>query len=38
VHSTFNRPEFSLHDPDAQASFMEIACISLTVRTSAYMV
>jgi len=38
VHSTFNRPDFSLHGPEAQASFMEITCISLTVWTPAFMV
>jgi hypothetical protein len=38
VHSTFNSPDVSLHGPNAQASYMEIVFISLTVRTSAFMV
>jgi hypothetical protein len=38
VHLMFNRPDVSLHGPDAQASYMEIACISLTVRMSAFIV
>jgi hypothetical protein len=33
-----SRLDVSLHGPDAQASYMEIACISSTVRTSAFMV
>jgi hypothetical protein len=37
-HTKFNRPDVSLHGPDTQASYMEIACISSTVRTSAFMV
>jgi hypothetical protein len=35
VHTKFNRPDGSLHGPDDQASYMEIACTSSTVRTSA---
>jgi hypothetical protein len=38
VHSKFNRPDISLHGPDDQASYMEIACTSSTVRTSAFRV
>jgi hypothetical protein len=38
VHSTFNCPDFSLHGPNAQVSYMEIACIRVTVRTSSFMV
>jgi hypothetical protein len=38
VHTKFNRPDVSLHGPDDQASYMEIACTSSTVRTSAFRV
>jgi hypothetical protein len=38
MHTKFNSPDASLHGPDAQASYIEIASISLTVRTSAFMV
>jgi hypothetical protein len=38
VHSKFNRPDVSLHSPDDQASYMEIACTSSTVRTSTFRV
>jgi hypothetical protein len=37
VHQ-FNRPDVSLHGPDDQASYMEIACTSSTVRTLAFKV
>jgi hypothetical protein len=38
VHTKFNRSDGSLHGPDDQASYMEIACTSSTVRTSAFRV
>jgi hypothetical protein len=38
VHIKFNRPDVSLHGPDDQASYMEIACTRSTVRTSAFRV
>jgi hypothetical protein len=38
VHTKFNRPDVSLHGPDDQASYMEIACTSSTVRTLAFKV
>jgi hypothetical protein len=38
VHSKFNCLDNSLHGPDTQASYMEIACIRSTVRTTAVMV
>jgi len=38
VHTKFNRPDDSLHGPDAQALYMEIACTSSIVRTSAFRV
>jgi len=38
VYSKFNRPDVSFHGPDAQASYMEIACISSTVQMTAFMV
>jgi hypothetical protein len=38
VQTKFNRPDVSLHGPDDQASYMEIACTSSTVRTSAFRV
>jgi len=33
-HSKSRRPEASLHGPNARASYMEIACIRSTVRTT----
>jgi hypothetical protein len=33
VHTKFNRPDIILHGPNAQVSYMEIVCISLTVRS-----
>jgi hypothetical protein len=38
MHTKFNRLDGSLHGPDDQASYMEIACTSSTVRTSAFKV
>jgi hypothetical protein len=38
MHTKFNRPDVSLHGPDVQASYMEIACISSIVRMLAFMV
>jgi hypothetical protein len=38
VHTKFNRPDVSLHGPNDQASYMEIACTSSTVRTSTFRV
>jgi hypothetical protein len=38
VHTKFNRPDVSLHGPDDQASYREIACTSSTVRTSPFRV
>jgi hypothetical protein len=38
VHTKFNRPDACLHGPNDQASYMEIACTSSTVRTSAFKV
>jgi hypothetical protein len=38
VHTKFNRSDVSLHGPNDQASYMEIACTSSTVRTSAFRV
>jgi hypothetical protein len=38
VHTKFNRPDVSLHGPDDQASFMEIACTNSTVWTSPFRV
>jgi hypothetical protein len=38
VHTKFNRPDVSLYGLDDQASYMEIACPSSTVRTSAFRV
>jgi len=32
-HSKFRRPDNSLHGPDSRATYMEIACIWLTIRT-----
>jgi hypothetical protein len=37
-HSSFNRPDISLHGSYDQASYMEIACTSSTVRTLAFKV
>jgi hypothetical protein len=38
MHPTFNRPDISLHGPEARVLYMEIACTSSTVRTSAFKV
>jgi hypothetical protein len=38
VHTKFNHPDVRLHGLDDQASYMEIACTSSTVRTSAFKV
>jgi hypothetical protein len=38
VHTKFNSQDDSLHGPDDQASYMEIACTSSTIRTSAFRV
>jgi hypothetical protein len=38
VHTKFNRPDVNLHGPDDQASYMEIACTSSTVRPSPFRV
>jgi hypothetical protein len=38
MHTKFNRLDVSLHGPDDQASYMEIACTSSTVRTLAFKV
>jgi hypothetical protein len=38
VHSKFNSPDACFHGPDDQTSYMEIACTSSTVRTSAFRV
>jgi hypothetical protein len=38
VQKKFNRPDVRLHGLDAQALYIEIACISSTVRTSYFMV
>jgi hypothetical protein len=38
VHTKFNSPDVSLHGPDDQASYMEIACTSSTVWTSPFRV
>jgi len=38
VHTKFNHPDVSLHGTEDQASYMEIACTSSTVRTSAFRV
>jgi len=38
VQTKFNHLDVSLHGSDDQASYMEIACTSSTVRTSALMV
>jgi hypothetical protein len=38
VHAKFNCSNVSLHGPDDQASYMEIACTSSTVWTLAFRV
>jgi hypothetical protein len=38
IHTKFNRPDVSLHGPDDQASYMEIACTGSTVQTSPFRV
>jgi hypothetical protein len=38
MHTKFNRPDVNLHGPDDQASYMEIACTSSTVRKSPFRV
>jgi hypothetical protein len=38
VHSKFNCLDIRLRGPDAQASYMEIACINSTVQTTFFMV
>jgi hypothetical protein len=38
VHTKFNCPDGSLHGPDDQASYMEIACTGSTDRMSAFRV
>jgi hypothetical protein len=38
VHSKSKRLDVSLHGPDAQASYMKIACIRSTIRTTDVMV
>jgi len=38
VHTKFNRPDVRLNGPNDQASYMEIACTSSTVRTSTFKV
>jgi hypothetical protein len=38
VHTKFNRPDVNHHGPDDQASYMEIACTSSTIRTSPFRV
>jgi len=38
VYTKFNRLDVGLNGSDTQASYTEIACISLTVRTSNFMV
>jgi hypothetical protein len=38
VHTKFNHLDVSLHGLDAQASYMEIVCISSTIRTLSFMV
>jgi hypothetical protein len=34
THSKFRRPNTSLHGPDTRATYMEIACIRSTIRTT----
>jgi hypothetical protein len=36
VHTKFNHPDVNLHGPDDQASYMEIAYTSSTIRTSPF--
>jgi hypothetical protein len=36
VRTKFNHPDVSLHGPDDQASYMEIACTNSTVWTLAF--
>jgi hypothetical protein len=38
MHTNLKCPDVSLHGRDAQASYMEIACIGSTIQTSAFMV
>jgi hypothetical protein len=38
AHSKFRRPDDGIHGPDAQASYIEFACIRSTVRTTYPMV
>jgi hypothetical protein len=38
VHTKFNCPDVNLHGPDDQASYMENACTSSTLRTSPFKV
>jgi hypothetical protein len=38
VHAKFNRSDVNLHGPDDQASYIEIACTSSTVRASPFTV
>jgi hypothetical protein len=38
VHTKFNRLDVILCGPDAQASYMKIACLNSTVQTTAFMV
>jgi len=38
AHSKFRHPDDSLHDPDAWATYMEIACIWSTVQTTIHLV
>jgi hypothetical protein len=38
MHTKFNRPDVSLHGPDAQVSYMEIVCINSTVWTSTFII
>jgi hypothetical protein len=38
MHSKFNRPDVCLHGLDAQASYIEIACIKSNIRTTTVMV
>jgi hypothetical protein len=38
VHTKFNHPDIILHGPDAQASYMEIACINSTIRKTPFMI
>jgi len=38
AHSKFRRPDNSLYGPDARATYMEIACIWSTIRTTILLV